>query len=125
MSGENDLLDEDYEPNKEVEQKEKFNYTKYSISYIFLMITIGALLSKIMSVYPLKPYLMFMGSIIYISFGMIISLTYEGLRFVFNKFISKKPLKEDIHPTWFRILENCFYAWCVIVLVTYFGNKVL
>lgn len=125
MSEEYDVLDEDYEVEKGKEKARKFNYTKYTISYLFLMITIGALLTKIMSNFALKPYHLLLGSLFYISFGIIMSLIFEGLTFINRKFISKKPPKKDIHPTWFRILETCFYTWCVIVFVTYFGNKIV
>ena len=124
MSDENDLLDEDYNIKKGVAQEKKFNYTKYSFSYIFLMITIGALVTKIMRSVDLKFWQLLMGSLAFISFGMIMSLIFEGGKFVYGKLISQKPLKKDVHPIWFRILETCFYTWCVIIFVMYFRNKV-
>ena len=118
------LLDEDYDLKKGEEQKKKFNYLKYSFSYVFLMITIGALVAKKMKNVDLKLIDMLLGSLAFIAFGMIMSLIYEGLMFVYRKYISNKPPKKDSHPIWFRILETCFYTWCVIIFVTYFGNKV-
>jgi hypothetical protein len=125
MVEKNDLLDEDYDVKKDEGQKKNFNYTWYSFSYIFLMLTIGALVSKIMSGFDPAPYYLFIGSLVYICYGMIISLAFEGLRLINRKFISKKAPTKDIHPTWFRILETCFYAWCAIVFITYVGNKVI
>jgi hypothetical protein len=123
MSDENEILDENFDTPKE-DPKKKFNYKQYTFSYIFLMFAIGMLVSKITTDFNLKPFYLLIGSVVYIFYGVITSLLYEIITYLYRQLISKNPNKRDTHPTWFRMLETCFYAWCVIIFITYLGNKV-
>lgn len=117
---EEELLDEGFHENKE--SPKRINYIKLSITYIVLMILIGGLVNKLMNGYNFELIRFLVGAFSFIAFGMIISLLYEVWRWVYGRFISKEGPKVDVHPIGFRILETCFFAWCIIVLITWFGK---
>ena len=124
MSDENDILDEGLNNSEPEIGKKKFNYLKYTFSYIFLMVTVGALMAKIMfNMNPIWERLMFV-SFIYIVYAMIVSSIFVFGTYFYRKFISQQAVNKDDHPIWFRILEKGFYSWCCIIVIVYLGIKV-
>lgn len=125
MMNENEILDDALDPEEHADKPKNINYTKYSITYIFLMLLIGSLLTKVMSGFDRSYFYLIVGAFSYIVIAFILALIQQGINLLYRKFVKKASEKMPEHPIWFRLLESCFYTWCVIVLVTFVGNKVI
>jgi len=87
------------------------------------MLTVGSLLTRLMTYYYESYWFLISGAFVYIAIAFVLGLIQEGINFLYRQ-ITNKEMKNK-HPFWFRLLESCFYIWCVIVIVTFVGNKVL
>lgn len=120
MNNENEILDEEFE-DKEEKNVQKLNYTYNSIKYILLMCLIGSLLTNLLTHQNLKIWQLLIGASTYIFMGILLSSVVMLAKYVFS--IIKKGYKVKIqNPLWYEILENGFYFWCVIVIITFVGN---
>lgn len=114
----NEILDEEF--NGEISQPHKtINYLGNSIKYVVLMALIGCLLTNLLIDRNLNILQLLVGASTYIIMGISISSTIELIRFVYRKIRNKD---NNQNPIWYNILENGFYFWCVIVVITFTGN---
>jgi len=99
------------------------NYRRYTITYIVLMVIIGAFLTNIMHGPNLNYFNLITGALTYFIFSTVIFVVLEGISSIYNWLTGKKPARN--HPHWFTYLEGTFYIWCFIRIVTFVGNKIV
>ena len=120
---ENEILDDNFKSNDKTEKSEGLNYLKYTLTYIFLMLIVGSLLTKLMTSFHDSYWFLLKGAFVYIAIAFVLGLIQEGINYLYRT-ITNTALKNK-HPIWFRFLETCFYIWCVIIIVTFVYNKLL
>lgn len=125
MSDEHEILDDEMNPPVAISSKRRFSYLRYTLSYLFLMLTVGPLFVKYIFQMNVGWGKLLIVSSLYVGYALIVSLIFLGFTYLLKKNGSEKSIEKVEHPLWFRILENCFYSWVVIIFVVYIGIKFL
>ena len=118
MNGDNELLDKDFSQTED-EPKEDLKTKKYSTIYIFLMIIIGMLVSKLLGITKVSEdgyYAELLGNALGIIIaGLGFAAIIEFIKFAYFKLVNRK--KNHKYEFWFRLLESTFYCWSFIILI--------
>ena len=101
----------------EIRKIKKVNYTRYTVTYVLLMILIGGLLTKLLMGPDIGYSRQFLGACAYV----LIAVFLFGLKTIASfilRSIRKKQLVIE-HPAWFYVLEGVFSMWCVVIMLNF------